>query len=66
MAVWPEGFCVAAKDSGVVGRELGVAVGEAWMDRLRDAQRGSTVLVIPAMSRSAIWDEHDAVFVGFE
>jgi len=33
------------------------------MGRLRGAQRGSTVLVVRAMSRAAICDDHDAGFV---
>jgi len=61
-AVCAEGFRVAAKESGVAGRELGEAA-EGWMDRLRGAQRGSTVLVVRAMSRAAICDDHDAGFV---
>jgi len=67
-AVWPEGFRVAVEDSGVVARELGVGVGrgKARMDRLRGAQRGSTVLVVRVMSRSAICDHHDAAFVLLE
>jgi len=67
-AVWAEGFRVAVKESGVAGRELGVAVGrgEAWMDRLRGSQRGSTVLVVRVMSRSAICDGHDVAFVVLE
>ena len=67
-AVWPEGFRVAAEDSGVAAREPGVVVGrgEAWMDRLRGAQRGSTVLVVRVMSRSAICDDYDAPFVLLE
>ena len=35
------------------------------MDRLR-AQRGSTVLMVRVMSRSAICDDHDAAFVLLE
>ena len=64
--VWLEGFHVAAEDSGVAARESGVAWGVAWMDRLCGAQRGSTVLVVRVMSRSAICDDHDAVFVLLE
>ena len=33
------------------------------MGQLRGAQRGSTVLVVCAMSRAAICDDHDAGFV---
>jgi len=67
-AVWPEGFRVVAEDSGVAARESGVAVGrgEAWMDRLRGAQRRPTVLVVRVMSRSAICDDHVAAFVLLE
>ena len=67
-AVWPEGFRVVAEDSGVAVRESGVVVrrGEAWMDRLRGAQRGSTVLVVRVMSRSAICDDHDVALVVLE
>jgi len=36
------------------------------MDRLRGAKRGSTVLVVRVMSRSAICDDHDAAFVVLE
>jgi len=36
------------------------------MDRLRGAQRGSTVLVVRVMSRSAIRDDHDGAFVLLE
>ena len=59
---------MAAEDSGVAARESGVAVGrgEAWMDRLRGSQRGSTVLVVRVMSRSAICDGHDVAFVVLE
>jgi len=52
-AVRAEGFRVAAKESGVVGRELGVAV-EVWMGRLLAAQRGFTDPMGRAMSRAAI------------
>ena len=52
---------MVAEDSGVAVRESGVVVrqGEAWMDRLHGAQRGSTVLVVCVMSCSAICDDHD-------
>ena len=36
---------------------------EAWMGRLRGAQRGLSVLVVPAMSRAAKCDDHDVGFV---
>ena len=36
------------------------------MDRLRGAQRGSTVLVVHVMSRSAICDDHHGAFVVLE
>jgi len=36
------------------------------MDQLHGAQRGSTVLVVRVMSRSAICDEHDADFMVLE
>ena len=64
---------MAAEDSGVAASETGVAVrrgeerrGKAWMDRLRGAQRGSTVLVVRVMSHSAKCDDHDAAFVLLE
>jgi len=58
-----EGFRVAAKESGVAGSVLGVALEEAWMGGLRDAHRESTVLVVRAVSRAAICDDHDVGFV---
>ena len=59
---------MAVEDSGVAAREPGVVVGRGEMriDRLRGAQRGSTVLVVRVMSRSAICDDHDVVFVVLE
>ena len=59
---------MAAEDSGVAASESGVAVGrgKAWMDWLRGTQQGSTVLVVRAMSHSAICNDHDAVFVVLE
>ena len=57
---------MAAEDSGVAARESGVACGMAWMDRLHSTQRGSTVLVVCVMFRSAICDDHDVVFVLLE
>ena len=58
--VWVERFRVAAKESGVMGRKLGLAVGgEAWMGWLCGAHRGLSVLVVPAMSRAGICDDHE-------
>ena len=54
---------MAVKEGGVVGRELGWRKREVWMGRLRGAQRGSTVLVVRAMSRAAICDDRDVRFV---
>ena len=52
---------MAAKESMVLGR-VGVAV-EEWVGRLHDAQRGSTVLVLCTMSRTAIHDDHGVKLV---